>query len=61
MFRIKKDARLYFKYIKFGGLDIDLGALKTLLIKTGYICHVEGDKYEELKKMPNVEKLRELM
>lgn len=58
MFRSKKDARLYFKYIRVGGLDISLAKLKTKLIKLGYIEHVEGDRYQELKRLPSVDELK---
>lgn len=56
--RSKKDARLYFKYIKNGKLNINLSKLKTELIKLGYIQHVEGDRFIELKRLPGTEELR---
>lgn len=56
--RSKKDARLYFKYIKNGGLKLTLSELKTLLIKKGYIEHVEGDRYLELKRLPGKDELK---
>jgi hypothetical protein len=55
LLRSKKDARLYFKY---RDLNIDLGELKTRLIKLGYIKHVEGDRYLELKKLPSISELK---
>ena len=56
--RSKKDARLYFKY---QDLNIDLGKLKTELIRLGYIEHVEGDRFLEMKKLPSPEKLKKLI
>ncbi len=56
--RAKNDARLYFKY---RDLELDLGVLKTELIKLGYIEHVEGDRFLVLKKLPNIKELREVL
>lgn len=53
--RAKKDARLYFRY---KDLNLELGKLKTILIKLGYIEHVEGDRYIELKKLPTDQELK---
>lgn len=54
--RAKKDARLFFKYRE---LNLDLSKIKTELIKLGFIEHVEGDRFIELKKLPTVLELRE--
>ena len=56
----KKDARLYFKFIRGTNLDMDLGQVKTWLIQNGYIEHVEGDKHIIKKKMNRTEILEEL-
>lgn len=54
--RSKRDAKLYFKYNE---LNLDLGDIKTELIKLGYISHVEGDRYIEIEKLPTPDKLKE--
>ena len=50
--KTRKDVRLYFMFEELMGDNLDLGKLKTELIKMGYIEHVEGDKWRELKKIP---------
>lgn len=56
--RAKKDARLFFKYRE---LNLELSKIKTILIKLGFIEHVEGDRFIELKKLPGVKELKNLM
>lgn len=58
MRRTKRDARLYFRYQDLG---LKLGKLKTELIKLEYIEHVEGDKFMELKKLPGLDELAEIL
>ncbi len=56
--RAKDDARLYFKYLD---LEIEIGKLKTELIKLGFIQHVKNDRYLELKKLPSVSELKNML
>lgn len=58
LIRSKRDARLYFRYEE---LEMTLGELKTELIKLEYIEHVEGDRYIELKKLPTVKELKDIL
>jgi len=56
--RAKNDARLFFKYKE---INLDLSKIKTELIKLGYIEHVEGDRFIELKKLPAVKELIKIL
>ena len=62
MLRAKKDQRLYFSFISGTKLDgrIDLGKLKTELIRLGYIEHIEGDRYKLIKKMNREQVINEV-
>lgn len=56
--RSKKDTRLYFRYHELG---VDLGRLKTILIRLKYIEHIEGDRFIELKRLPKPEELKKII
>ena len=56
--RAKKDARLFFKYKE---VNLDLSKIKTELIRRGFIEHVEGDRFIELKKLPAVNELIKML
>lgn len=61
--RAKKDARLFFRFLNNTALEnkIDLSTLKTWLIRHGYIEHVEGDKYLEIKKLDRDKIISEIL